>query len=92
MIVCCVCRSIPPDRLKQLTDFIESDVIIRYNKDIGMHVTIIIDTSCSHRSIHDVKATDMGNYRACVSLIVCSDMHSLFGGVQEQTQCGLRQR
>ncbi|XP_064405221.1 proton-coupled zinc antiporter SLC30A9, mitochondrial-like isoform X2 [Halichondria panicea] len=33
-------RSIPPERLKQLTDFIESDVMIR--------------------SIHDVKATDMG--------------------------------
>ena len=25
-----VCRSIPPDRLKQITDLLESDIMIRY--------------------------------------------------------------
>ena len=57
-------RSIPLERLKQITDLLESDITIRYVPSFaskGKNDTAL-SFGCTHlyRSIHDVKATDMG--------------------------------
>lgn len=58
------CRSIPPDRLKLITDILESDIIIRCGQKFPQQQQqppiMSVNVVNMFRSIHDIKATDMG--------------------------------
>lgn len=66
MLISNAYRSIPPERLKQITNLLESDIIIRCAIFHPAMIDSAVFEMCSVRlpplcrSIHDVKATDMG--------------------------------